>query len=244
MAKMIKLSTIKAPTLYIRQNLDPAHVADLQDVIKANGDKAYPFRDPIMVRKLAKPEKVKLTMTNKPGTVEYELIRGFNRCMALTNEKWTEASAEIVEAGDAEAFAAQYDDAEAGTVKKHDLADRGFYIKTLRDNFGWKLDQIGARMKLTAASISRILAGTQAAGGGKPRKKRSKNKAKNKNGNGATPQNEAQVTFVVSEFFSVLGELVSAYGKNKDAVLGFLDKVDPAVTAGAESMVAEMLGNR
>lgn len=241
MAKMLKLSTIKAPVLYIRQAIDPQHVADLQDVIKTNHEKAYPFADPIMVRKLAKPEKVKLTMANKPGTAEYELIRGFNRCMALTNEKWNEAQADIVEAGDAEAFAAQYDDVETGTIKKHDLADRGFYIKTLRDNFGWKLDQIAARMKLTSASISRILSGTQA-GEKKPRKKRGRNKATKTNGKPTA--NEAQATFVVSEFFSVLGELVSAYAKNKDAVLGFLDKVDPSTVSGAEAMVAEMLGNR
>jgi hypothetical protein len=242
MAKMLKLSTIKAPVLYIRQAIDPQHVADLQDVIKTNHEKSYPFADPIMVRKLAKSEKVKLTMANKPGTADYELIRGFNRCMALTNEKWSEALADIVEAGDAEAFAAQYDDVETGTIKKHDLADRGFYIKTLRDNFGWKLDQIAARMKLTSASISRILAGTQA-GEKKPRKKRGSNKKKSATA-AAPAANEAQATFVVSEFFSVLGELVSAYAKNKDAVLGFLDKVDPATVSGAEQMVAEMLGNR
>jgi len=249
MAKMLKLSAIKAPALYIRQDVDMAHVQDLRDVLTANPDKAYPFHDPIMVRKLPKPEKVKSTMANKAGTAEYELIRGLNRCMALANEKWTEAQADIVEAGDAEAFAMQYDDGETGTIKKHGLADRNFYIRTLRDNFSWKLADIAARMKLTGASISRILADKQAAGPKKPRKKRRRATPISASPVGASEQtttstNGGTPAFVPSEFFAVLGELVAAYSKQKDAVLGFIDKVDPNIVANAETMVAEMLGNR
>lgn len=241
MAKTIKLSTIKAPALYIRQALDPAHIQDLRDVCLANPDKAYPFNTPIMVRKLAKPEKVKVTMTNKPGTAEYELIRGFNRCMALTAEKWTEASADVVEAGDAEAFAMQFDDSETGVVLKHSLADRNFYIKTLRDNFSWKLADIAKRMMLTEASVSRILAEKQATGKTKTRKARRKGKKGAAATNGT---NAAQEGFMAAEFFKVLGELVAAYASNKDAVMGFMDKVDPATVSGAEAMISEMLGNR
>lgn len=241
MSKMLKLSTIKAPALYIRQAVDPAHVQDLRDVCTANPDKAYPFNTAIMVRKLGKAEKVKATMTNKPGTAEYELIRGFNRCMALTAEKWTEVSADIVEAGDAEAFAMQFDDPESGVVLKHSLADRNYYIRTLRDNFSWKLADIATRMSLTEASVSRILAEKQATGKAKPRKKR---KGKGKATAPATNGNAAQEGFMASEFFKVLGELVAAYASNKDAVMGFMDKVDPATVAGAEAMIAEMLGNR
>ena len=244
MAKMLKLSTIKAPALYIRQAIDPTHVQDLRDVCAANPDKAYPFNEAIMVRKLAKPEKVKVTMANKAGTAEYELIRGFNRCMALTSEKWTEVSAEIVEAGDAEAFALQFDDPETGVVLKHSLADRNFYIKTLRDNFSFKLADIATRMKLTEASVSRILAEKQATGKAKPRKKRKANKGTAASDGAAETTNAAQESFMVAEFFKVLGELVAAYSANKDAVMGFLDKVDPATVAGAETMIAEMLGNR
>lgn len=249
MAKVVKLNTIKAPSLYIRQAVDSGHVKDLQDVIIANKDKAYPFHDPIVIRKLAKPEKVKLTMANKPGTAEYELIRGLNRCMALTNEKWNEASADIVEAGDAEAFAMQFDDPEVGVILKHNLADRNFYIRTLRDHFGWQLKQIGERMRLSDASVSRILNEKQATGKSKPRKKRSKGrKTATVATNGGTMTvavpNGAKPEFVPSEFFSILGELVAAYAKNKDAVMGFVDKVDPAIISASENMVAEILGNR
>lgn len=248
MAKMLKLTSIKAPALYIRQAVDPVHVRDLQDVAIAAGEKAYPFHDPITVRKLAKPEKVKLTMANKPGTAEYELIRGLNRCMALTNEKYTEVSADIVEAGDAEAFAMQFDDPETGVILKHSLADRNFYIKTLRDHFGWQLKQIGERMKLTEASVSRILAEKQATGTKKPRRKRGSKKRVTTVAGGTTMTVEAPAgaapQFVPAEFFSILGELVAAYAKHKDAVMGFVDKVDPAIIAASENMVAEILGNR
>lgn len=241
MAKMLKLSTIKAPSLYIRQEVDKGHVQDLRDVLTANPDKAYPFHDPIVVRKLAKPEKVKFTLANKAGTAEYELIRGLNRCMALTEEKWTEASAEIVEAGDAEAFAMQFDDPEVGVILKHSLKDRNFYIRTLRDNFGWKLADIGTRMKLTEASVSRILAEKQATGPKRPRKARRKGKATTPTNGTATP---AEPSFDPSEWWKILGEVVAHFNAHKTAVAEFAPKADPAILAGAEAMVSELLGNR
>lgn len=238
MAKMLKLSSIKPPALYIRTEKGPdlGHVADLGDVLDAS-DKAYPFHDPIVVRKLAKPEKVKLTMANKPGTAEYELLRGVHRCLALVSKKYTEASAEVIEAGDAEAFASQYDDAEQGTIKKHDLQERNFYIRTLRDNFGWTLVQIGDRMKITEASVSRILAGIQA-GEKKPRKKRGKNKGKT-----SRQTEQTETTFAPSEFFALLDELVAAYNKNRENVLAFRGQVNPDIISGAETMMTDLLGN-
>lgn len=249
MAKFLKLSQIKAPALYIRQSVDPVHVMDLRDVLKSNPKMSYPFFTPIMVRKLAKPEKVKMTLANKAGTAEYELIRGMNRCAALAAEEWTEVQVDIVDVGDAEAFALQYDEPEIGTHKKHDLADRNFYIRTLRDNFSWKLADIGAKMKLTEASVSRILADKQATGKTKTRKKRKKKTTdptvtgaeshSAASGNGGSPADG----FVPAEFFALLGALTTAYSAHKDEVMGFMDKADPGILAGAQQMIAEMLGD-
>src|SRR5882672_4590030 len=95
MSKHIELKEIGWPTDYIRTTPDMNHVADLRDVAMALPDKAYPFDAPVMVRQLDKPALYAMTMAGKPGTCEFELVKGLHRCLALQLNKAKTVLAEV-----------------------------------------------------------------------------------------------------------------------------------------------------
>ena len=230
--KVIKLSNIGFPSSYIRSAVSDEHVADLRDVVQRS-DKTYPFDDPIVVRLLDKPAKYKVTMAGKAGTCEYECVKGVHRCTALVAEKYTEVSCDIEKfSSPADAYFAQYD--EHGVLKVS-RADRAAFIKRLRVEFKWSLEQIAQKMRLSTASISRILRNLQATGKKVTAKKTSPRKE--------TDSAEETVEFNASAWFEELGQMVLLYTDHKDEVQAFSKSVDPKLINIAYNMMSDLTIN-
>jgi hypothetical protein len=223
--KEIALTVIKPPATYIRGGHDENHVKDLRDVMTAS-DKSWPFDTPLVVVKLAKPEKVPVTMAGKPGTAEYELVDGYHRCMALVAEKVTAGMAEIRDAAKPDViYFAQYEENQHGALKL-DRTARARFIKTLREVYKWKLEQIASKMKLSEASVSRIARDLQTVEPGKPRKARGKKGKRN----GSKP-------FTTNEFFVALGDVVGIFNQYRESILSARNQIDPVMLAGAGDMI-------
>lgn len=224
--KTLTLANIGWPTFYIRKEPVLSHVADLRDVIKAKDNKKeYPFDEPIMVRKLAKPAAYKVTLGGKAGTCEYELVKGLHRSLALQLEHVPTVLAEVVEytprqieSGDA--LFAQYDDHQ---VQKLTIEERALFIKVLRAApYKWTVEDVAKKMGISTASVSRIQRGLQATGAKAPRKKRSASK---KDGaEGGASESEA---FVAAEWYEIMTEMVNAFNAHAEEVENLALSADP-----------------
>lgn len=239
MRKEISLSDIKPPTVYIRGEHDEGHVKDLRDVIQKHGDKAWPFDTPLIVMPLDKEEAVKRAMNGKSGKVHYELIDGFNRSLALVSEGWSKALCEVETfKSPADAYFAQFD-ANDHEVLKLTREARAAFIVRMRDEYKWTLAKIGERMKLTEASISRILRGLQATGKPKGRTGKRQKKARRSVATGTVVTNGA---FKPLEWFTVLTKLVRLFETHKDDVLRNRSHFDPATAALVHGMAEALIG--
>jgi len=237
--KELSLNKIKPPTFYIRGDVKEDHVKDLIDVVRNNPAKEWPFDDPLIVRPLDTPEPCKRTMSGESGKVEYELIAGMSRSLALVACKRKNGLCEVRNfKTDADALLAQYE-ADDHPGLKLDRDARGRFIVEMRDTHKLTLRQIGEKIGLDESSVSRILRGLQAHGKTGQRAGQKKKPKKKKKKNGAT--GNGKEVYTAAYWFEMLAELVELFGKHRADILAHRSHADPALFASAHDAVTVLV---
>ena len=157
----VKLKDVLIPKRrdYVRGTVDKKNLADLLIVAKDPKHRGWPFRDPIILRKLPK--------ATKDGKL-YGVLDGVHRCTVAKMVRMATVDADIRTLTDKEAAIVQFTSNLTHGIRLNRKA-RNAWVKHMRFDLGMKLAEIAREVGMTETSVSRMARDKQTKEG--PRKK-------------------------------------------------------------------------